>query len=122
MDLRRASAALLILVAAWLLWQGLFPVILLTQRGSGLSDALLNPPSGIWRIGAAATALLGGVLGVLRAPGAAFLAGAGTVLFVILAALLFQVGNGSDMWVDEAVAATALAALSASLIFIKRRA
>ncbi|MFN3912586.1 hypothetical protein [Hyphomonas sp.] len=43
--IRRIAAAALALLAAWLFWQGLSAVLIITSRGSPLDDALLQPPT-----------------------------------------------------------------------------
>lgn len=118
---RQIAAGLLALAGAFVLWQGLDAVNLVMQRGSNLSDALLQPPTSLWRILAALFLLAGGVLGLLKAPGGAITALPGILLYASLPGVMAALGADRSMWRDEAILAVPLVALTASLFFVKRK-
>jgi hypothetical protein len=122
MSIRQIIAAALLLLGIFLLWQGIAPVAMLTARGSGLSDALLQPPSSLIRILAAALVAIGGALALAKRAGGAVMALIGTALFAALAGLLVAASPDASLWGDELIAAALLCALSAGLIFTRRAA
>ena len=95
MNIRLIAAAALSLLAAWLFWQGLSAVIMITGRGSPLGDALMQPPTSMIRLLGSAIVLIGG--------------------------LLAAAGTDSVMWMDEAIYSALLIVLTIALFVIKRR-
>ena len=121
MNTRMLAAAALSLLSAWLLWQGLSAVIMITGRGSPLGDALLQPPTSLIRILGASIVLIGALLALAQRAGGALLAAVGTVLFLLLPVLMAASGADSGMWMDEAIFSALLIALTIALFVIKRR-
>ena len=121
MNIRILIGVALAFLSAWLLWQGLSAVIMITSRGSPLSDALLQPPTSLVRIVAASVVLLGGLVAVAQRPGGAWLAAIGTVLFALLPIMMAATGTASRLWADEAVVSLVLIGLTVALCVIKRR-
>ncbi|MFT5775789.1 hypothetical protein [Hyphomonas sp.] len=121
MNSRTLAAAALTLLSAWLLWQGLSAVIMITGRGSPLGDALLQPPTSLIRILGASIILIGALLALAQRAGGALLAAVGTVLFLLLPVLMAASGVDSNMWMDEAIFSAVLIALTIALFVIKRR-
>ncbi|WP_373005232.1 hypothetical protein [Hyphomonas sp.] len=121
MNSRTLAAAALTLLSAWLLWQGLSAVIMITGRGSPLGDALLQPPTSLIRILGASIILIGALLALAQRAGGALLAALGTVLFLLLPVLMAASGVDSNMWMDEAIFSAVLIALTIALFVIKRR-
>ncbi len=62
MTLRRGFALVLLLVAVFVLWREARSILMLMERGSGLSDALLNPPLSAIKVAGAMLAVIGGGL------------------------------------------------------------
>ena len=121
MNTRMLAAAALSLLSAWLLWQGLSAVIIITGRGSPLGDALLQPPTSLIRILGASIVLIGALLALAQRAGGALLAAVGTVLFLLLPVLMAASGADSGMWMDEAIFSALLIGLTIALFVIKRR-
>lgn len=121
MNIRILVGIALAFLSGWLLWQGLSAVMMITSRGSPLSDALLQPPTSLVRIVAACLVLLGALVAVAQRPGGAWLAAIGTVLFALLPIMMAATGTASHLWADEAVVSVVLIALTAALCVIKRR-
>ena len=121
MNARMLAAAALSLLSAWLLWQGLSAVIMITGRGSPLGDALLQPPTSLIRILGASIVLIGALLALAQRAGGALLAAVGTVLFLLLPVLMAASGADSGMWMDEAIFSALLIGLTIALFVIKRR-
>lgn len=118
--IRQIAAAALALLAAFLFWQGLEAVLIITSRGSSWGDALLQPPTSLWRLVATSLALLGGVLALLKTRGGAWIAMTGAVLFAALGGLMAGMGADSTLWMDEALFGALLIALAGLVVFIKR--
>jgi hypothetical protein len=118
--IRQLAGAALALIAAWLLWQGVHGVQVIVSRGSPLGDALLNPPTSLWRIVAASLAVAGGALAAMKLPGGAFAGMTGAVLFAALGGLMAAMGTDISMWQDEAVTGAVLVVLAGIIVFTKR--
>ncbi len=118
--IRRIAAAALTLLAAWLFWQGLSAVLIITSRGSPLDDALLQPPTSLWRLVSTGAALLGGFLAALNLRGGAWLSMTGAILFAALGGLMAGMGSDSSLWMDELIFGAILIALAGVLAFVKR--
>lgn len=118
--IRRIAAVLLALLAAWLFWQGFSAVQLIVSRGSPLDDALLQPPTSLWRLVASGCALAGGILAALNIKGGGWLAMIGAILFAALGGAMAAMGTDSSLWMDEAISGGVLIALALVLGFIKR--
>jgi len=121
MNIRILTGVALAVLSAWLLWQGLSAVIMITSRGSPLGDALLQPPTSVVRIVAACVILLGALLAVAQRPGGAWLAALGTFLFGLLPVMMAASGTAARLWADEAVVSLFLIALTVALCVSKRR-
>jgi len=121
MNIRLIAAAALSLLAAWLFWQGLSAVVMITGRGSPLGDALMQPPTSMIRLLGSAIVLIGGLLAVAQRAGGAILAATGTLLFLLLPILMAAAGTDSIMWMDEAIYSALLILLTIALFVIKRR-
>lgn len=118
--IRRIIGIVFALIAAWLLWQGLHAVQVIVSRGSPLGDALMQPPTSLWRIVAAGVALIGGLLVAAKLPGGGPVAAAGAVLFAALGGAMVAMGTDSSMWMDEVVSGGILIVLAGALLFLKR--
>ncbi len=118
--IRRIAGAALAILSAWLLWQGIAAVDLIVSRGSPLDDALLQPPTSLWRILASGLALIGGGLAALNIRGGAWLGMTGAVLFAALGGALAAMGTDSSLWMDEVISGTAMIALAGALVFMQR--
>ena len=118
--IRKLAGAALAILAAWLLWQGISAVSMIVSRGSPLDDALLQPPTSLWRILAAGLALLGGLLAALNVKGGAWLGMTGAVLFAALPGAMAALGTDSSLWMDEVYSGGAMIVLAGLLAFVKR--
>lgn len=118
--IRRIAGATLALLAAWLLWQGIAAVDLIVSRGSPLDDALLQPPTSLWRILASGLALIGGALAALNVRGGAWLGMTGAILFAALGGALAAMGTDSSLWMDEVICGAVMIALAGALALMKR--
>jgi len=118
--IRRIAAIALALLAAWLFWQGFSAVQIIVSRGSPLDDALLQPPTSLWRLVASGLAVIGGVLAALNVKGGGWLAMIGAILFAALAGAMAGLGTDSSLWMDEAISGGVLIALALGLALVKR--
>lgn len=120
MSVRQIIGLLLALVGGWLFWGGASTVNILVNRGSSLSDALLQPPTSLLRLLATGLILIGG-LAVLAGKGMGrWIALLGILLFSLLAGLMILAGADSVMWADEAVISGVLWLLFLGLVITKR--
>jgi hypothetical protein len=120
MTLRQYTALAIGAVAAWLLWQGIEAVMILTARGSPLADALLQPPTSLWRLLAALITFVGALLAALRIRFGAALALTGSLLFAALGLVLMLMGTDPSIWLDEVIFGAVLVFLSSVLLALKR--
>lgn len=118
--IRRLLGAATLVLAGWLLWQGVSAVQLIVSRGSPLDDALLQPPTSLWRIAASGLALAGGALAAANIKGGGWLAMIGAILFAALAGVMAAMGTASRLWMDEAISGGILIVLALGLAFVKR--
>lgn len=118
--IRRIAAGLLALIAAWLLWQGVSAVMLIVSRGSPLDDALLQPPTSLWRIVATGLVLAGGLLAAFNIKGGAWTAMIGAVLFAALPGVMAGMGGSASLWMRDVAPAAVLVSLALVLAFVKR--
>lgn len=118
--IRRIAAAALALLAAWLFWQGLSAVLIITSRGSPLDDALLQPPTSLWRLVSTGLTVLGGVLAALNLRGGSWLSMIGAILFAALAGIMAGMGSDASLWMDEAVTGAIMIALAGVIVALKR--
>ncbi len=121
MSWRRLAAVLVVIVAGWLLWRGIYPVSLLMSRGSDLGPALFEPPTSLWRIAAGLFCLIGGLLAVAKLPGGAWLAGLGAFLYLLLSVTLGLMAGEMVAWQVDLAASLALLAGAAILVFMRRK-
>jgi hypothetical protein len=117
--IRRIAAIALALLAAWLFWQGFHAVQVIVSRGSPLDDALLQPPTSLWRLVASGLAVLGGLLAALNIRGGGWFAMIGALLFAALGGALAAMGTDQSIWMDEAIAGAILVVLAALLVVVK---
>ena len=95
-------------------------VNLLVNRGSSVSDALMQPPTSLVRLVAAGLILLGG-LAILAGKGVGrWVTLGGILVFTLLAGLMVLSGADPILWTDEAVISGVLWALFAGLAVTKR--
>ena len=118
--IRRLAGGALALIALFLLWQGVSAVQLIVSRGSPLDDALLQPPTSLWRIVAAGLAALGGVLAALNIKGGGWFAVPGAILFAALPGAMAAMGTDSSLWMDEVISGGVMLVLAGALAFVKR--
>ncbi|MEX1250419.1 MAG: hypothetical protein WEA77_04400 [Hyphomonas sp.] len=118
--IRKIAAVVLALLAAWLFWQGFSAVQMIVSRGSPLDDALLQPPTSLWRLIASALAVIGGGMAALNIKGGGWLAMLGAILFAALAGVMAGMGTDSSLWMDEAITGALMIALAAMLAIFKR--
>lgn len=121
MTLSRLAGAVLAVLAAWSLWQGIHAVDVIVSRGSGLSDALLQPPTSLIRILAAALLLLGAILAMAGRRLGAWIAVAGWTLFALLTALMMASSPAVKLWGDELVLTALFAVLCVVEIIAVRK-
>lgn len=119
MSLRRIFAILVILLAAWLFWDGFHAVDLIVSRGSSLSDALLSPPTSMLRLLATGILVLGGLMVALGRGMGRWIMLIGTVLFCLLAGVMAGSGADISLWRDEAVWSAVLLVLTGGVLFTK---
>jgi hypothetical protein len=118
--IRQLAAGALALIAGWLLWQGVSAVSVIVSRGSPLDDALLQPPTSLWRIVAALLAFTGGLIAAFKGPGGAWAAMTGAIMFAALGGAMAAMGTDSSLWGDEAISGVVMLALAGALVFLKR--
>lgn len=118
--IRKLAGAALAILAIWLLWQGVSAVSMIVSRGSPLDDALLQPPTSLWRILAASLTLLGGLLAALNIKGGAWFGMAGAILFAALPGAMAALGTDSSLWMDEVYSGGVMVVLAGALAFVKR--
>ncbi|MEH6741960.1 hypothetical protein [Hyphomonas sp.] len=120
MSIRRVIGLALALVGGWLFWGGAATVNILVNRGSSLSDALMQPPTSLVRLVATGLVLLGG-LAIMAGKGSGrWIALAGILLFTLLAGLMVASGADPILWTDEAVISGVLWVLFVGLVVTKR--
>ena len=120
MSARRIIGLLFAMLGGWLFWGGAATVNLLVDRGSSLSDALMQPPTSMVRLVAAGLILLGG-LAILAGKGVGrWVTLGGILVFTLLAGLMVLSGADPILWTDEAVISGVLWALFAGLAVTKR--
>jgi len=120
MSIRRIVGLALALVGGWLFWGGAATVNILVNRGSSLSDALMQPPTSLVRLVATGLVLLGG-LAIMAGKGfGRWIALAGILLFTLLAGLMVASGADPILWTDEAVISGVLWVLFVGLVVTKR--
>jgi len=120
MSIRRIIGLALALVGGWLFWGGAATINILVNRGSSLSDALMQPPTSLVRLVATGLVLLGG-LAIMAGKGfGRWIALAGILLFTLLAGLMVASGADSILWTDEAVISGVLGVLFVGLVVTKR--
>jgi hypothetical protein len=88
MTVRRGLGLILLLVAAYVLWDATRAVFMLVERGSSLSDALLQPPLSAIKIFGGALALLGGGLASTNKPLGAVTGLLGALIYAAAPALI----------------------------------
>ena len=117
---RRIIGLVLALLGGWLFWGGAATVNMLVNRGSGLSDALMQPPTSLVRLVATGLILLGG-LAVMAGKGfGRWVALAGILVFTLLAGLMVLSGADPILWTDEVVITGVFWVLFAGLVVTKR--
>jgi hypothetical protein len=120
MPWRRLVAALVLLIAGWLLWRAIHPVSLLISRGSELGPALFEPPTSAWRVAAALLCFIGGAIALMGRAGGAWVTALGTLLFGLLAATLAILAGDMVRWQADVAASALLLVMTLALFFLRR--
>lgn len=118
--IRRVIAIPILVVGLWLGWRAIAAIQFVMASGSGLSDALLSPPTSLLQLLAAGGLAFGGLLAALGRPGGAVVAAIGAAIIALLAGLMAMAGADPGMWRDEAMVAALMTLASAALFFIRR--
>lgn len=121
MTIRKILSVITLLAGAYLFWEGLSAVLLIVGRGSPLSDALLQPPTSIIRLVGAALVVIGSLLALVGQRWGHWSILIGTILIVLLAALMAAAGTDISMWRSEAIAGGLLSILTGLLLTRFRR-
>ena len=121
MTTRKILSALTLLAGVYLFWEGLSAVLLIVGRGSPLSDALLQPPTSIIRLLGSGLIVIGSVLALIGQRWGHWSILIGTLLIILLAALMVAAGTDSSMWRGEALASAILIVLTGLLLTRFRR-
>ncbi len=101
MVLRQLAALVILGLGIWLAYGGLNALLTIVDRGSGLGDALFNPPTTIIRLVASGLMILGGLVALLKLRGGGLIAIAGSVLFLVLGGFMAAAGGDQSLWMDE---------------------
>lgn len=117
---RRLAGIVMLGLGLWLGWEGVHPVITIVDRGSDLTNALLNPPTSIIRIVSAALMVIGGALVAIKLKSGGTIATIGSVFFAILGGLMAASGADSGLWMDEVIFGLAAIALSVLILTLRR--
>ena len=117
---RRLAGIVMLGLGLWLGWDGVHPVITIVDRGSDLTNALLNPPTSIIRIVSAALMVIGGALVAIKLKSGGTIATIGSVFFAILGGLMAASGADSGLWMDEVIFGLAAIALSVLILTLRR--
>lgn len=118
--IRQLAGMVMLGLGLWLGWGGVHPVLTIVERGSDLSNALLNPPTSIIRIVSAALMFVGGLLVILNVKIGGRIATIGSVFFAILGGLMALSGADSGLWMDEVIFGLAAMALSVLILTLRR--
>lgn len=120
MLIRRMAGLAGLVVAAWMLWETVNPIIRQISFGSDLMTELLNPPVSIVRLAATVLLIAGGALAIAAIRGGAWLFSAGAVLFSVATGIM-AVSADYTLWRDEAVLAPFLLVIAGVLVFCHRK-
>ena len=120
MHIRRLAGFVGILVAVWMLWQTVHPVMRQISFGSDLLTEILNPPTTLLRFIATPLMIIGGGLAVFNVRGGAWLFTAGALVFAMLTGAMAGSGADYTLWRDEAVLAPFLMVVCGVLMFTHR--
>ncbi|MEQ9314658.1 MAG: hypothetical protein RLN72_02340 [Henriciella sp.] len=120
MWIRRLAGLVGIVVAAWMLWETINPVMRQISFGSDLATEILNPPTTLLRFIATPLMIIGGLLALLAVRGGAWAFTFGAVIFAAMTGLM-AVSADYVLWRDEAVLAPFLLVISGVLIFCHRK-
>jgi len=118
--IRQVAGLVMLGLGLWLGWGGVHPVLMIMERGSDLSNALLNPPTSIIRIVSAALMIVGGLMVILKAIFGGTIAAIGSIFFAILGGLMALSGADSGLWMDEVIFGLAAIALSVLILTLRR--
>jgi len=121
MIVRQIVGALLLALGLWLGWGTLQPFLAYTARGADAGAALVDPVFLVPGI-RSGLAILGGLLALIRWPGAAPLAGIATFLTALLGGLIYFSGGDPAMWIDDLAYAGALFLITCALLLRQRTA
>lgn len=120
MWIRRLAGLVGIVVAAWMLWETINPVMRQISFGSDFVTELLNPPTTLLRFIATPLMIIGGLLALIAVRGGAWSFTVGAVLFAIMTGVMATEADYT-LWRDEAVLAPFLLVISGVLIFCHRK-
>ncbi|MEM1151282.1 MAG: hypothetical protein AAF825_12830 [Pseudomonadota bacterium] len=121
MSVRQVVGAVLLAVGLWLGWGTLSAFLAYTGRGAEAGAALADPVFLVPGL-RSGFAIFGGLLALIRWPGAAPLAGLATFLTALLGGFLAFAGADSAMWIDDMVAAGILFLITCALLLRQRTA
>ncbi|MEL6567843.1 MAG: tetratricopeptide repeat protein, partial [Pseudomonadota bacterium] len=119
MIVRQIIGAVLLAVGLWLGWGTLSAFLAYTGRGADAGAALADPVFLVPGI-RSGLAILGGLLALVRWPGAAPLAALATFLTALMGGLLALNGADSAMWVDDFIYAAILFLITCGLLLRQR--
>ncbi|MEM5516095.1 hypothetical protein WNY37_03985 [Henriciella sp. AS95] len=120
MLIRRLAGFVGIVVATWMLWETINPVMRQISFGSDFVTELLNPPTTLLRFISTPLMIVGGILAVLSVRGGAYVFTAGALVFAVLTGALVGYGSDYTLWRDEAVLAPFLMVISGVLLLTHR--
>ncbi|MEO0817427.1 MAG: tetratricopeptide repeat protein [Pseudomonadota bacterium] len=119
MIVRQIVGAVLLAVGLWLGWQTLSAFLAYTGRGADAGAALADPVFLVPGI-RSGLAIFGGLLALVRWPGAAPLAALATFLTALMGGLLALNGADSSMWMDDFIYAAILFLITCALLLRQR--
>lgn len=118
--MRRLIGAALLLLGAWIFWDGLKAVLFFTSQGGPLMSALMDPPTSLIRLVGSGLIVLGGTLIAFRLRSGGLAAFIGALIFTALGGLLYAAGTDASLWVDEVIFGGIGLGLATISFFFKR--
>ena len=118
--IRQVAGLVMLGLGLWLGWGALEAILAFTSRGGSVASALLEPPTGIIRVGSTALMSLGGLIIIANVRLGATIATVGSIFFAILGGLMAISGADSGLWMDEVIFGLAAIALSVLLLTLRR--
>jgi len=118
--IRQVAGLVMLGLGLWLGWGALEAILAFTSRGGSVASALLEPPTGIFRVVSTSLMSLGGLIVILNVRGGATFATIGSIFFAILGGLMAISGADSGLWMDEVIFGLAAIALSVLILTLRR--